>query len=82
MLGKSKIGVTPDDPEYIYAAFENKAGDDFTGLYRSTDGGATWELRTNTPNVGGGQGWYNLSCAVDPDSMSELGCEAYTKCSP
>ncbi|MCA9751158.1 MAG: T9SS type A sorting domain-containing protein [Gemmatimonadetes bacterium] len=72
LIGKSKIAVTPADPEVIYAAFEDIAGTSFTGLYRSTDGGGTWTLQTSSPNVGGGQGWYNLSLAVDNDNADNL----------
>jgi len=71
-VGKSKIAVTAGDPEYIYALYTNQQGDDTTGLYRSTDGGATWSARNTTTNVGGAQGWYNLSLAADPNNPERV----------
>ena len=66
-IGKSKIAVTAADPEMIYALYADVAGNT-TGVYRSTDGGATWTARNTTLNIAGGQGWYNLSLTADPDN--------------
>jgi photosystem II stability/assembly factor-like uncharacterized protein len=71
-IGKSKIAVTPANPEYVYALYTNKQGDDTTGLYRSTNGGANWTAQNTSTNVGGAQGWYNLSLAADPDDAERV----------
>ena len=38
------------------------------GIYRTTNDGANWTLQANTPNMYGGQGWYNVSLAADPNN--------------
>jgi hypothetical protein len=68
LVGKTKIAVTPDDPEYIYAIYANRSTDALLGVFRSTDGGVTWTEQATSPNIPGGQGWYNLSIAADPDN--------------
>jgi hypothetical protein len=72
LIGKSKIAVTPDDPEYVYVIFEDKPGVNTTGIYRSTDGGASWSARNTSTNVGGVQGWFNLSIAADPNDRDRV----------
>lgn len=52
--GGSRIGVTPADPQRVYAYLigESKPNDvGFIGLYKSTDGGQTWTL-PNGPDGG------------------------------
>jgi len=66
LIGKSKLGVTPADPECVYVVYEDQPGVNTTGVYRSIDGGTTWTARNTTANIGGTQGWFNLSMAVDP----------------
>ncbi len=70
---KAAIAVTPDDPDYLYVVTAESGK--FTGLYRSTDAGASFVLRSNSPNLmdfsstgsgTGGHAWYNLDIAVDP----------------
>ena len=66
------IAVTPDNPEVIYALYS--ASDySFHGLYKSSDGGDSWNLQSSYPNImawdtdgsgSGGQSWYNLSLGV------------------
>ena len=58
--GKIEIAVTPANSNYIYASIGNHplVQTDPEGLYRSTDGGATWSLRNTNTTVIGGQGWY------------------------
>jgi len=69
---RAVIGVSPSQPDYVYfLATESNA---FNGLYRSVDGGDSFELRSDSPNImgwdcdggEGGQAWYNLDIAVDP----------------
>ena len=69
---RAVIGVSPNQPDYVY--FLATHSYDFYGLYRSTDGGSTFELRSTSPNImgwecdggAGGQAWYDLDIAVDP----------------
>jgi hypothetical protein len=69
------IGVTPLDATYVYALVANNTDYGFKGLYLSTDGGLTFTSKSTAPNIlgwnsagndAGGQGWYDLTIAVDP----------------
>ncbi len=84
------LAVTPLDNTYIYALVAQSGTNDygFRGLYLSTDGGATFTLKsqattpsTTTPNIlgwnasgsdSGGQGWYDLSIVVDPSVKTTI----------
>jgi len=70
--GLIKIAVTPSDPQYVYAGFS--AADSFVtlGIYRSTDGGATWQLRSSQPNIYGRQGYYNNTLIIDPSNPDHV----------
>jgi PKD repeat protein len=64
------IGVTTADANYIYFLLTNP--ESYYGLYRSTDAGLNFSLRSNSPNImswdctggTGGQAWYDLDIAV------------------
>ncbi|NOU46068.1 MAG: PKD domain-containing protein [Bacteroidales bacterium] len=72
------IGVTEANPEMVYFLITN--GDSFKGLYRSIDGATSFEMRSTTPNImswdcdggGGGQAWYDLDIAVDPNDADVI----------
>jgi hypothetical protein len=75
------LAVTPLDNTYVYALVSNAADDGFRGLYLSTDGGSTFTSQSSTPNILGwesngsdlgGQGWYDLSIAVDPSVKTTI----------
>lgn len=66
-VGKTKIAVTPADPNVIYANYVNRLSHQTLGIYRSDDNGENWTAVYTGPNMTGTQGWYNLSLAVDPD---------------
>lgn len=71
---RAAIAVTPDNPGYVYVILTN--GDSFKGLYRSTDSGQSFEVKSTTPNImswgctggDGGQAWYDLDIACDPNN--------------
>jgi hypothetical protein len=71
-VGQTKIAMSAAAPDWIYAMYVDKANSTLLGIYRSTDGGSTWTLRTTTPNIPGQQGWYNLSLAVDPNDANRV----------
>ena len=72
------IGVTPADPAVVY--FVTSKNSVYAGTYKSTDAGLTFTLRSDSPNIlgydctggNGGQGWYDLDVAVDPDNANIL----------
>lgn len=72
--GKSKLAVTPANPEYLYLVITAETTYGLEGLYRSTNSGASWTLQANSPNIIGGQGWYNLSLAADPNNADRIIC--------
>jgi photosystem II stability/assembly factor-like uncharacterized protein len=67
-IGKLKIAVTPANPNAVYAIINDASGSPTIGIYKTTDGGANWTAQNTTVNVGGGQGWYNLTIAADPNN--------------
>ncbi|MBN1339268.1 MAG: PKD domain-containing protein [Bacteroidales bacterium] len=66
------IAVTPADPQMVYFLLTNS--DSYKGIWRSTDGGESFQERSTTPNImswgctggSGGQAWYDLDIAADP----------------
>ncbi len=78
-----EMAVTPVDTNYIYALVSDSTNDNFKRLIRSTDGGATFTVRSTTPNIlgwqngtgndaGSGQGWYDLSIIASPTVSGTL----------
>ncbi len=75
-IGRTEIGLTPQNPNWIYVVAADPAGS-FYGFYRSTDGGETWTAR-NTFAANGynildnSQGWYDLAILVDPKNTNRV----------
>jgi hypothetical protein len=69
--GKTRIATTPADPDVIYAIYVDRFADGVRGVYRSTDAGASWALRSS-PQIVGGQGWYNLTLVADPNDADRV----------
>ena len=79
-FGISRIAVafSPSAPDTVYAIAGKASNQGFRGIWRSTDGGSSWEARLQEgdgPNLfgwtvegidTGGQAWYDLCLAVDP----------------
>ncbi len=72
------IGITPANPEVVY--FHTVTGSVYNATYRSNDAGLTFEEKATSPNImswncnggSGGQGWYDLDVAVDPNNPEIL----------
>jgi PKD repeat protein len=68
------IGVSPADPDVVY--FVTSQNSVYAGTYKSSDAGLSFTLQSDSPNIlgydcnggNGGQGWYDLDVAVDPDN--------------
>ncbi len=77
-FSRGVIGVTPAMPGVVY--FVTVDGSEYGGTYRSNNSGLTFTLRSNSPNImswgctggTGGQGWYDLDVAVDPNDANTL----------
>lgn len=75
------IEVTPANANVIYVVGADGSGG-FSALYKSSDAGATWVQKSNSPNILGwstsgtgdtdGQGWYDLGLAVSPTNENDL----------
>jgi len=75
-----EIAVAPSNPNYVYLVASNSSYT-FGGLYRSTDSGASFSVKSTTPNIfdyatdgsgSSGQGWYDLSIVVSPTNAEEI----------
>lgn len=77
LVGKTKLAVTVADPAVVYAWFGVRGtGGGMTGLYGTTDDGATWTARNTDPTLAsgpfGGQSWYNLMLAADQANAANV----------
>jgi len=71
------LSSTPGKLYVVYGASDYGYG----GVYRSTNGGNNWSLMSSTPNImgwanngsgSGGQAWYDLAIACDPNSENTI----------
>lgn len=74
------LAVTPNNANLVYILV-SAPNNGFGGLYRSTDIGNTWTLRSSTPNIfdwstngsgSGGQGWYDIAIDASPTNSNEI----------
>jgi hypothetical protein len=76
-LGRVELAMAPSNPNVLYAevqAIANGGGTQqggLLGMWRTTDGGGTWQQRSGPTGLTGcfgdsGQNWYNQAIAVDP----------------
>ncbi|MFT6334525.1 MAG: photosystem II stability/assembly factor-like uncharacterized protein [Saprospiraceae bacterium] len=84
--GRLSIATTAANNSYVYALSSGNSGgangsSGYNGVYRSTDSGATFSLMSSSPNIltysssgtgTGGQGWYDLVIAADPDDANTI----------
>lgn len=66
-LGRIGLGISPANPDYIYAIIEGNEGKG--GIYRSTDRGASWEKR-NSWFSGSAQYYHEVFC--DPKNPDRV----------
>lgn len=77
--GKIRLAMSPSDPNIVYASIGKSSGSLFKGestgtwLFRTIDGGDTWELRS-TEDYSRIQGWYAHDVAVHPTNPDEVWC--------
>lgn len=65
--GRVEVAIAPSDPKVVYAMIESKA----SGLFRSGDGGATWEARDKSQMMVW-RPFYFARLVVDPANPSRL----------
>ena len=75
LVNRMALAVSPDDPGVVYVLAGREDDSGFRGLYRSTNSGLQFNLRSNSPNLfgyqengadNGGQSWYDMALAADP----------------
>jgi photosystem II stability/assembly factor-like uncharacterized protein len=69
LVGKIGVTVSPADPGRVWALVE--AADDKGGVYRSDDGGKTWQ-RTNSQRMLQQRAWYYTHIYADPKSRNTV----------
>ena len=79
-LGRIDMAIAPSNPSYIYAQVQaiNPGGGALQrggqlGVWRTTDGGTTWQQRSGASGLTGcdgdyNQNWYDQGLAVDPNN--------------
>ncbi|HEX5045280.1 MAG TPA: hypothetical protein VFV75_20455 [Candidatus Polarisedimenticolaceae bacterium] len=72
-MGKIGLALAPSAPSVVYAVITGVAGT-LQGIYRSQDGGNTWEKRNNSAveDWFGGTGYYFAEIRVDPASAQDI----------
>lgn len=80
-VNRLAIAVSPDNSNYVYLLGGSSSDSGFEGLYRSSNSGVTFATRSTSPNIlgysetgstGGGQSWYDLAIAVDPNDAEDV----------
>lgn len=80
-VNRYKIGVSADQPNWVYLVCGKQSDSTFKGMYRSTNSGTNFSLQANSPNIFGysptgsdssGQSWYDLAIVVDPNDASTM----------
>ncbi|MEQ8907605.1 MAG: T9SS type A sorting domain-containing protein [Vicingaceae bacterium] len=80
-INRMEIAVSADSADVVYAVCGKASDASFYGLYRSSDAGQNWQLKSFTPNLfghdmngsnSGGQSWYDLAIAVNPNDADDV----------
>jgi photosystem II stability/assembly factor-like uncharacterized protein len=70
-INRYAIGVTPANVNYIYLLAVNTSNV-YGGLYRSTNSGGSFAVRSTEPDIVSGQGYYNLALTVSPSNANDV----------
>ena len=79
--GRTELAVTPDSNNVVYAIMSNASNYGLAGFYKSVDTGVNFVKVPDTLNLlgwncsgddSGGQGWYDLTMAIDPNNASQV----------
>ncbi len=65
-VGRIDLAIAPTDINTIYAQVASAAGPVMLGVWRSTDGGTSWNQMSGNQGAYGTQAWYNAGVTVDP----------------
>ncbi len=70
----------PNEPEIVYAVFATYLGDGLKGIYKTTNGGVSWQQLENPPRLSStrmnsylwSQGWYDNTIAINPFNSNQI----------
>jgi PKD repeat protein len=74
------LAVTPANSSYVYVLV-GSTNNGFGGLYRSVNGGTSFSMMSNSPNIfdwstngsgSGGQAWYDIAIDASPTNANEI----------
>jgi len=66
------LAMDPNTSTTLYAGISDNSTGGMLGLWKTTDGGNNWIQLTNTPNLCGGQCWYDFVIAVAPGNSNAV----------
>lgn len=69
-FGRIQLAIAPSDSHIVFASYHHEASGGLFGLYKSTNGGATWTQVVSAPNYLGTQGWYDHTIVVHPTNSN------------
>ena len=70
-IGRVTVAIAKTNSQVLYASIaQSGANSVLYKMLKSTNGGVSWTLLTNTPNYMGSYGDYNTSLAVDPSNAN------------
>lgn len=81
VVNRMELAVSEDEPAWVYALTGKESDASYLGLYLSTDGGQSFQLQSNSPNLFGyamdgddsaGQSWYDMAIDADPTDASTV----------
>ncbi|MDZ4809026.1 MAG: T9SS type A sorting domain-containing protein [Bacteroidota bacterium] len=70
-----ELAIAPSDPQRLYVIGQDSASSQVIGLWRSFNGGASWDSVASPSALNNGtasQTWFNLIMAVDPNNPDVL----------
>ncbi len=70
--GVVRLGISATAPTVLYASAESVGSQQLLGMWRSTDGGATWTSLAASGASCATQCWYDMYLAVDPSDPATV----------
>ena len=80
-VNRMAIAIAPSLSSTVYLVASNSVASRYKGMYRSTDSGLNFSVRSTVPNILGwaadgsdttGQAWYDLAITVSPTNAFEV----------
>jgi photosystem II stability/assembly factor-like uncharacterized protein len=73
-IGRISLAIAPSNPDMLYALAGGRRGKKVLGVYRSQNGGETWENTGGEPFADEDQARYNNTIAVHPENPDIVAC--------